>query len=279
MLPSAVRRLPLRRVLVLIAALAPRLAHAESASPSSGLGALPATFIGTLPCADCVGIRWQINLLDNGAYEQRAAYLRDGRDESVYEIGTWSLNDRTLTLNGGRERPDRWSVDNPNTLQKLGIDGQPIATGPPQALTRAPSLLPMEPRVRLRGLYRATAQGARFSDCVSGLQWPVAREADGRALEEAYSRQKKMKPGGDLMVTLDGRIETAPAAERGGDQERLVVERFLHASPGEICLEQPARTDLVQAHWELVRVGSQTVTASASHREPWIVLDPDGQSL
>ena len=88
-----------------------------------------------------------------------------------------------------------------------------------------------------------------------------------------------MKPGGDLMVTLDGRIETAPAAERGGDQERLVVERFLHASPGEICLEQPARTDLVQAHWELVRVGSQTVTASASHREPWIVLDPDGQSL
>jgi uncharacterized lipoprotein YbaY len=40
---------------------------AEQATPGA-LGALPATFAGELPCADCPGIRYQLDLLQDGAF-------------------------------------------------------------------------------------------------------------------------------------------------------------------------------------------------------------------
>ena len=76
------------------------------------LGALPATFAGVLPCADCIGIRYEINLLAGRAYMQRATYLRDGHDQSYYELGAWSLADdgRTLVLESGRMGRTYWAV-------------------------------------------------------------------------------------------------------------------------------------------------------------------------
>src|SRR5258705_8607676 len=61
-------------------------------TPAPTLGALPATYIGLLPCADCAGIRYQINFLPDGAYMQRMTHLLDAHDDSHYELGAWSLS-------------------------------------------------------------------------------------------------------------------------------------------------------------------------------------------
>ena len=78
------------------------------------LGGLPATYLGVLPCADCEGIRHQINLLPGGAYMQRMTYFRDNRDESFYELGTWTLSrdGRTLAFDRFSEREvSTWLMD------------------------------------------------------------------------------------------------------------------------------------------------------------------------
>ena len=89
---------------------------------------VPATYAGLLPCADCSGIRYQVNLLPNGAYMQRATYLRDGHDDSYYEVGAWSRSKDgyTLTLEADRKARAFWEVKSSQTLRKLDTQGRRI---------------------------------------------------------------------------------------------------------------------------------------------------------
>ena len=246
----------------------------KAAVSGSALGALPATFTGLLPCADCMGIRYQLNLLPGGAYMQRMTYLRDGRDDGYYDLGAWSLSgDGTLTLHGGREGDARWAVKNSRTLRKLDRRGNPIDSKLPYELTRRPGVEPMEPRVRLSGMFRYMADAARFRDCRSRLQWPVEMSGDYRTLERVYVARREA-PGAELLVSLQGRIEPRPKMEGDGAEPTLVVEKFVDAMPGRKCEERALQAGLENSRWRPVRIGERYVTVSAQQREPWIVLDP-----
>src|SRR5262249_49386081 len=100
--PDAMSRLG--QTFLLLAVLAAPASAAPSARNTS-LGTLPATYAGLLACADCAGIRYQIDLLPRAAFVQRMTYLRNGRDESYYELGAWSLSSdgATLVLDAGRD--------------------------------------------------------------------------------------------------------------------------------------------------------------------------------
>jgi copper homeostasis protein (lipoprotein) len=243
----------------------------------AALGALPAEFTGLLPCSDCVGIRYQINLLPGGAYMQRMIYLRDGHDDSYYELGAWSLSrdGRTLTLDGGRDVKALWVVVDPRTLRKLDREGRRIDSKLSYELRRRPGVEAMEPRVRLLGMFRYMADAPRFRDCRSGLQWPVAMSDDYRALERAYI-ERRAAPGSELLVSVNGRIEQWPKMEGGGTQPTMIVEKFVRAMPGETCKESKEsapRAGLANTRWRPVRIGDRPVSVSGQRREPWIVLD------
>src|SRR4029077_17369306 len=80
----------------------------------SVLGPLPASFNGDLPCADCPGIRYRLNLFADQSFFLSTVYL--GRDNPVtYEIGSWTLSSdrQILTLHGGQERPLTFRVIDP----------------------------------------------------------------------------------------------------------------------------------------------------------------------
>lgn len=256
-----------------------RVTDAERRSqprPGSGLGNLPATFAGMLPCADCVGVRYQINLLPDGAYMQRTTQLRDGQDVSFSEVGAWSLSrdGRTLTLEGGRVDATRWAVRDVNTLEKL--DRRGAATDPKLSyeVTRRPSVEPMEPRVQMTGMFRYMVDAPRFRDCRSGLRWPVAMNDEYLTLERAYIAQRGA-PGSELQVLLDARIEQRPAMEGDATEPTLVVEKFVRAIPGQNCRERgDAGTGLGNTRWRPVRIGDRDVVVTGQEREPWIMLEP-----
>jgi copper homeostasis protein (lipoprotein) len=71
---------------------------------------LPASFSGDLPCADCPGIRYQLDLFPDRVFFLRMTYLGEGR--SFDGIGAWAISsdDKTLILKGGREAPDRFAI-------------------------------------------------------------------------------------------------------------------------------------------------------------------------
>jgi hypothetical protein len=81
-----------------------------SGSPGEGanpLGTLPATFVGELPCADCPGIRHQLELFPDQAFFLRMTYLGKGDDASVDDSGSWIItsDQHMLVLYGGGKAP------------------------------------------------------------------------------------------------------------------------------------------------------------------------------
>lgn len=258
-------------VFVLVLTAAPVAAQPRN----STLGSLPATYSGVLPCPDCIGIRTQINLLPGGAYMQRTTWLLSGHDDSRYQIGAWSLSrdGRTLSLRDEHDETTAWAVQDSRTLRKLDRESRPIDSKLPYDLTRRPALEPIEPRVQLSGMFRHAADAPRFRDCCSGMQWPVALSSDYQALERAYIA-RRAKPGSELMVTIDARIEPRARAGGAGSEPTLVVEKFQRSAPGEKCPEAPATNALAHTRWRPVRIGGLAVRLEPQQREPWIELDP-----
>jgi len=240
----------------------------------AALGTLPATFTGVVTCPDCAGIRHQINVLPGGAYMQRLTHFRDGRDESVYAVGAWSLSrdGRTLTLDDNGAGGS-WSIRNRRMLRKL--DGESRRTESRQAydLTRRAVFEPMEPRLSFTGMFRYMADARRFRDCRSGLQWPVATSNDYRALERAYTESQR-RPGIELLVSFNGRIELRPKTDGDGAEQVLIVERFGRVQPGRDCREPAPSSGLENTRWRPVRIDDRPVVVAPRAREPWMMLDP-----
>jgi hypothetical protein len=80
---------------------------AEAAAPPPKL---PATYKGTLPCADCPGIDYQLNLLADHYYVENMDY--QDRDASYQESGHWSLSDdgSTLKLSSQKGKTQTWKL-------------------------------------------------------------------------------------------------------------------------------------------------------------------------
>ncbi len=88
----------------------------------------PATYTGVLPCADCEGIRYTLNLWGDNVFFLRMTYLGKGKGEgeSFDDIGAWALSaDRaTLILRGGREAPVMFAAKSAELIRKLDLEGQ-----------------------------------------------------------------------------------------------------------------------------------------------------------
>jgi len=121
---------------------------AEGATPGApAISGLPATFVGVLPCADCPGIRYQVNLLADHTFVSRMSY--QGRPERQDNHGSWELSGdgKTLVLHGGGHgAPQTFAVRDRNTLRKLDIEGREIESKLNYDLKRAATFTPIEAR-------------------------------------------------------------------------------------------------------------------------------------
>jgi uncharacterized lipoprotein YbaY/uncharacterized lipoprotein NlpE involved in copper resistance len=187
-----------------VALLLRRVGSSESVGSRAGaLGTLPATFAGDLPCADCQGIRHQLELFPDQAFFLRMTYLGKGDKAVVDDIGSWLIpsDSRTLTLHGGREAPLKFAIKDANTLRKLDVEGREISSSLNHDLKRTPDLQSLEPRLTMRGMYKYFADAGRFTECLTRKNLPVAQEQDNAALESAYSKARR-QPGEELLVKL-----------------------------------------------------------------------------
>ena len=247
---------------------------ASKPAQATPLGTLPASFIGELPCADCPGIRYQVNLFPDRAFFSRMTYLGRGDDANFDDMGSWALSsDRsTIILKGGREAPAMLRIKDENTLRMLDVEGHDIESPLNYDLRRTKNVEPLEPRLAMRGMYRYFADAGLFTECLTRRKWPVAQEKDNAALESAYAKAR-LTPGEELLVNLEGQIAIKPKIEGQGTQPTLVVERFTGVWPGETCGARFASVPLENTHWKLTRLGGKAVTVTAKQREPYFVLD------
>jgi heat shock protein HslJ len=102
------------------------------------LSNLPASFAGTLPCADCPGIRYRLDLMPDKTFTSCMTY--DERNASFGDHGHWRLSNdgKFLVLEGSHsDSEDRYAVRDTNTLRKLDAESHEIESKLNYDLTRA----------------------------------------------------------------------------------------------------------------------------------------------
>jgi copper homeostasis protein (lipoprotein) len=235
------------------------------------------SFEGTLPCADCPGIVYRVDLFPDQVYYLRTRYLEE-TDGTFDEIGTWVLasDGKTLSLEGGREAPLYFAwTDGGRELEKLDLEGKPIESSVSHRLAGIADPAPLEPRLSMRGMFSYMADSPVFEECLTRRKLPVAMEADYVALERAY-REGRAEPGQALLAKVEGRIVERVNME-GPSRSMLVVERFLGLSPEESCGARPVPGPLENTYWKLTELNGTEVVPVPGRGEAHLIFQAEGR--
>jgi copper homeostasis protein (lipoprotein) len=196
----------------------------------------PATYLGVLPCADCPGIHYEVDLFSDGVYYQRMTYAE--RDIQVDSIGRWLISGqpRQLVLRDGGIQPERFAIINASTLRMLDGEGHEIPNGLNYDLSRSTSFNPIEPFGEFTGLYRQQGEESRFVECVTGLSLPVLVAGSQVDLSQAHERARKQL-GEPLPIRVEGMISQRISDKQSVARPTLVINRIVKVSPGSACPE------------------------------------------
>lgn len=243
-----------------------------TSNDSAGHLVLPATYKGTIPCADCPGIATTLTLRADSIYALRSVYQdRDGVPQ--IDFGRWSVDSsHRLVLRGGSEGPRWFSIVDAGTVRKLDTQGQPIASTLNYDLVRAAQVDPIRDSFRLRGLFTYFADSARLVECVTGKSWRVAQKIDYLALERAYTAENKA--GRPALVILEGHLAMEPRLEGKGDEEVLVVDHFDKLGNSESCDEDESTGSIVGPKWTMVELNGKPVPEGVE--PPTLTLSMEG---
>lgn len=249
---------------------APTVAPAQSrALPDQ----LPSLYAGVLPCADCEGIRHELDLRADSVFFLRLTYLGKPAPNVFDQAGQWMISDENvLVLHGRDDAPLMFSVPDAHALRKRDPQGREIESSLNYTLNREATYAPIEPQLVMRGLYDSTPERATFEECLTGLKLSVASDGDASALASAYAKLRK-DPGQALLAQLEGRIVRRAGVD-GSPRDMLVVDRMERFFPNESCGARGVTHELESTRWVLVRLGDESVEIPSGQREPYIALEP-----
>ena len=73
----------------------------------------PGSYAGTLPCADCPGIRTRLTLMKDGRYERATQYLdREPQPETVAGTFSWESDGSTIRLDASGDSQRYFIAEN-----------------------------------------------------------------------------------------------------------------------------------------------------------------------
>lgn len=188
----------------------------------------PASYEGTLPCADCSGLRTVLAIWPDSVY--RLAQTYEGKSTTpVVTMGRWRLSESVLSLETDNGIPMLYRRVGDDTLTLLDQQGQPIATSLNYSLQRSASMNSLREPAAFTGTFEYMADAPTFRECGSGQTYPVLMRGDYRKLERAFLAAK-LPPGSGQQVEVRARFLERPA-DMEGPRDRDVVEIVTYVGP------------------------------------------------
>jgi heat shock protein HslJ/uncharacterized lipoprotein NlpE involved in copper resistance len=256
----------------------------DSVSKSSAVGKQsmgaavvpPVTYSGILPCVACAGREFTLSLRPDGLYLLRQVYLskEKGKNKTLVEQGSWrsTTDGGRLSLWGGIELHQQFAIRDAETLRMLDDRGREIQSTLNYDLVRSNTFDPIEQPFRKRWMYVREADQGLAIDCIKGLRFPVAQERDMAALNTAYGTAKPAE-GAPLVVEFEGHFARRPKAQGPGDEEVVVVDKFLLARSGEGCAGSLPVGGLENTYWKLVELDGRSIAIGPGQEEPHLRLE------
>jgi copper homeostasis protein (lipoprotein) len=249
----------------------PALAQETPAIGAHGL-ALPATFTGKLPCAECDGISHHLDLFPDQTWQMRRQWL--GKPEATVrdELGRWHADPArdAIVLTGASEAPILLDVKAPDRIRLRDILGQPLDSDLYDLTGGALSETDLS--LFMGGMLTYMADAAILEECLTGRIYPVAIEGAWIDLERAYLAE--VEGGTPLYATLEGTISLRPAME-GPDRRTVTVDRFVGVFPGQTCERPATDATLTGNFWRITDLGTTPVVPPEGAREPFVVFRED----
>jgi len=243
---------------------------------------LPVTFTGRIPCPDCDGIDIVLNLKKKGLYQLRKTSINGKTWDSVAEMGRWKFDraNNLIVLGNKRGALKTLQLINATTLRLQDVEGKKISGRKIYELHKNSTPDPFTDSVRMRGMYSSHAGKGFFTECTTGIRFPVVTEKDYRGLENSYN---KTAHGQDepLLVLVEGSLinRTDQDEENEDRKDALVITRFLNIFPGQDCRGDHRRQSLFNTTWRLIEVGGKPVILTKGQKEPFVILEIKGNRM
>ncbi|HXJ93435.1 MAG TPA: META domain-containing protein [Terriglobia bacterium] len=220
----------------------------NSAGPEPTIAGLPATFVGTLPCADCPGIRYQVDLFPDRTFSSRMTYLE--RATHFDDHGSWQFasDGKTVLLQGSRGAPQKFALPDKDTLRQLDADGHEIGSKLNYDLKRAPAFAPIA--LGGEGATNASLENTYWRLTLLG-ETPVAVASGRREPNLIFNRQTHRVSGSGGCNQITGSYElrgshltfgqmarTLMACSEGMDTEEAFLKALAQTKTWKITAQQ-----------------------------------------
>lgn len=148
------------------------------------------TYRGEVSCPSC-SERWlTLTLFSDKTYRLVERFSQPS-NESFYESGSWQLKGKRLRLQSGRERSRQFALVGADRLQLLNDKGRAIRSIRKYELVQQKKADELNGPMRVSGLYRMTADGARLHECLTAKDFSVSKESFGEELARQYAVQQR----------------------------------------------------------------------------------------
>lgn len=193
------------------------------------------TFSGRIPCADCEGIIYTIKFRPDSTYLSEMRYLgaEDGKDGYYYETGKWKVLQGKLILFSAGRQQGQYRIVNRSRLRMLDADGKEIKTGLNYDIRRTYRNFNPKRPFSLTGMYSYYADAAVFTDCNTGVTYPVAEMPQNAEVQSSYLSLRKVS-NEKLMLKIKGYISFGSNME-GKRKEQVFIAEFEGFEPGKDC--------------------------------------------
>ena len=273
-----------------------------------------ATFTGTLPCADCRGVRQVVSLRPDGFFYRQRSYLKTASSgQRVMDFGDWTALGKRLVVHSSLGETESFEILPDGALQLLDESGRPVrppaqtsaASQPDYRLAREPQAYVPLGTYRLRGIYTQVRGRGYFQPCGSTVQFAVETTGRSKLLE----RLAQATAGGRAaLLTASGALEapTVAGGAVGAGKEILRIANIMAAEPGGACAPTAApatprsglggaaliavslrdgaqksqselTAPLIDTPWVLTELANEPVAAGAGQREATIRFMTEGR--
>jgi|GEM_PF-1652670 len=229
---------------------------------------LPATYVGSIPCADCERVDIVLNLRPDQLYQLRKTNIANRglvqKVESQMRNWRFSRDGRMIILGKQKGMLKTYVVADENTLVFLESESERGTEPIRYNLTRSPSYDPFGDSVKIRGMFSAVEGGAVIQECSSGKVFNVARSGEFEQAVKEYLRLPH-NPGEPLLLSFSGKLEgTGQLGEVG---ELITIDEYNQLYLNRNCLGESVNASLTGTVWTLESIGGRQ-TASFKYREP-----------
>ena len=211
-----------------------------------------ATFVGTLPCEDCLRVEVVLNIRPDNIYQLRKTYISENRDATSYsQMGSYRYVPESSLIILGKEIGllKTYIVEDSNRLRFVEWQGTESSSQIQYYLTRFTPVDPFNDIIKIRGMLRVVEDKPQLLECSSQILFDVNRGGDYPLMLQNYLNTPHDR-NRSILVSAMGRLAT-------GMSEEIVIDQFRKIYPDSDCEGNKIATSLTGTHWQLFEIKNQ----------------------